>query len=156
MFALIRRTPRFDFAGLDSVWEHMVDSLFSDALPVRSGLNPIGYPAETEVFSKDDKLVYRVALPGVDQKDIDLSVEDNVVTIKAERKEPHDVKEKDWHAKGFSYGRFEQSWTLPKGAKAADVSAELKNGVLEIHVPKEAPPIAKKVEIKQLEASKAA
>jgi HSP20 family protein len=156
MFALIRRTPRFDFPSLDSAWGHMVDSLFSDSLPVRAGLNPLDYPAETEVFSKDDKLVYRVALPGVDQKDIDLSVEDNVLTIKAERKQPHEVKEKDWHAKGFSYGRFEQSWSLPKGVKTDEVSAQLKNGVLEIHVPKAAPAIAKKIEVKQLEAPKAA
>ena len=97
-------------------------------------------------------MVYRVALPGIDQKDIDLSVENNVLKIKAERKEPSEVKEKDWYAKSFRYGHFEQSWTLPKEVNPDEVSAEFKNGVLEIRVPRAKAAISKKIEVKQLES----
>jgi HSP20 family protein len=156
MFTLVRRIPRDEFAALDCDLDNLLSSFFNDqdlAAPPR--LNQFDYPSETEVFSKDNHLVYRVALPGIDQKDIDLSVENNVLRIKAERKQPTEVKEKDWYAKGFRYGHFEQSWTLPKEVNPDEVSAEFKNGVLEIRIPRAKAAISRKIELKQLESAAA-
>ena len=152
MFTLVRRIPRNEFTALEYGIDNLLASFFNDqdlATP------KFDYPSETEVFSKDNNLVYRVALPGIDQKDIDLSVENNVLKITAERKQPTEVKEEDWYARSFQYGRFERSWTLPKEGNADELSAELKNGVLEIRVPRAKAAISRKIELKQLESAAA-
>jgi HSP20 family protein len=155
MFTLVRRIPRDDFAALDCGLDNLLASFLNDQDLVAPRLNQFDYPSETEVFSKDNYLVYRVALPGIDQKDIDLSVENNVLRIKAERKQPTEVKEQDWYAKGFRYGHFEQSWTLPKEVNPDEVSGEFKNGVLEIRIPRAKAAISRKIELKQLESAAA-
>jgi HSP20 family protein len=154
MFTLVRRTPGNELAALDYGLDNILASFFDDQ-DLASRLNQFDYPSETEIFSKDNYLVYRVALPGIDQKDIDLSVENNVLKIKAERKQPNEVKEEDWYARSFRYGQFEQSWTLSKEVNPDEVSAEFKNGVLEIHVPRAKAAISKKIELKQLESAAA-
>jgi len=153
MFTLVRRTPRNELAGLDYGLDNILASFFNDENLPTSRFNQFDYPPEVEVFSKDNYLVYRVAMPGIDQKDIDLSVENNVLKIKAERKQPNEVNEEDWYVKTFCYGHFERSWTLPKAVNSDEVSAEFKNGVLEIRVPQAQAAISKKIEIKQLAAA---
>jgi HSP20 family protein len=152
MFTLVRRTPRSELAALDYGLDNILAAFFND-----QGLATprFDYPSDTEVFSKNNHLVYRVALPGIDQKDIDLSVENGVLKIKAERKQPNEVKEENWYARSFSYGQFERSWTLPKEVNPDEVSAEFKNGVLEIRVPRAKAAISKKIEVKQLESAAA-
>ena len=53
-------------------------------------------------------------MPWFNQKNINLSVQDNLLKLKAERKKPSEAKEKDRYAKSFDYGHFEQSWTVPR------------------------------------------
>jgi HSP20 family protein len=105
---------------------------------------------ETEVYSKDGKLVYRVAAPGVEPKDVDLSVEGHTLSLKIERKTPADVKEGDWHLKGFTYGKYQHSWRLPKEADTEKLNASYNNGVLEITVPVAQAALPKKIEVKAL------
>jgi HSP20 family protein len=152
MFTLVRRTPRNELATLDYGLDNLLASFFNDQYLATPRFD---YPSETEVFTKDNYLVYRIALPGIDRKDIDLSVENSVLKIKAERKQPNEVKEEDWYARSFRYGQFERSWTLPKELNPDEVSAEFKNGVLEIRVPRAKAAISKKIELKQLESAAA-
>jgi HSP20 family protein len=105
---------------------------------------------ETEVYSKDGKLVYRVAAPGVEAKDVDLSVNDHTLTLKIERKTPRDVKEGDWHVKGFTYGKYQHSWRLPKEADTEKLDASYNYGVLEVTVPVAPAALPKKIEVKAL------
>ena len=152
MFTFVRLIPRNEFVALDCG----LDNIFASFLDDQDLAEPrFDYPCETEVFSRDNGLVYRVAMPGIDQKDINLSVENHVLKITAERKQPSEVKEKDWHARSFRYGHFEQSWTLPKAVDPDQVSAEFKNGVLEIRVPRAKAALSKKIEVKQLESAAA-
>ena len=155
MFTLVRRIPVDDYAAIDRGLESMLASFFNDQDLATPRSNQFDSPAEIEVFSKDNYLVYRIAMPGFDQKDIDLSVENNVLKLKAERKQPSEVKVQDWYTKSFRYGHFEQSWTLPKTVDPDEMAAELKNGVLEIRVPRAKAPISKKIELKQLESAAA-
>jgi HSP20 family protein len=155
MFTLVHRIPRIEFAALDCGLDNMLASFFDDQDLAETRLNQFDNPSQTEVFSKDNYLVYRVAMPGIDQKDINLSVENNVLKITAERKQPSEVQEEDWYAKSFRYGHFEQSWTLPKTVNPDEVSAEFKNGILEIRVARAKAAISKKIEVKQLESAAA-
>jgi HSP20 family protein len=96
-----------------------------------------GHEAPVECFVRDNSLVVRADVPGMEPKDIDISVLGNVLTIKGERKskEEEEVKKADYLRREISYGAFERRLTIPEGAQTDKVKAEFKNGVVEITVP---------------------
>ena len=93
-------------------------------------------PLRVEEFVDDGTLVVRAELPGVDvDKDVDISVHDGLLHIKAERTEKSEQKEKSFYRSEFRYGAFERTLPLPPGATLDDVKATYENGVLEIRIP---------------------
>ena len=88
-----------------------------------------------ESFVKDGTLVVRADAPGLDPKDIEISVLHDVLTIKGERKAEKEVKEKDYVRREVSYGSFERRVSLPEGAAADKIQATFKNGVVEVSIP---------------------
>ena len=109
-----------------------------------------GFTPEVESYQKDNNLMFRLAVPGVDPKDVDVSIQGCYLTIKAERQRPADVKEEDWYLRGFSYGRIERTWTLPESVDLNKIEANFNNGVLEIRMPAAEKLLPKKIEVKQL------
>jgi HSP20 family protein len=83
-----------------------------------------------ESFLRDDQLVIRVDLPGIDPDGIDLTVESNRLTVRGERKDVNEDKNRLY--KGVTYGRFERSLALPAGLDPETVKATYRDGVLEI------------------------
>jgi HSP20 family protein len=100
-----------------------------------------------ESYIKEGHLVFKAELPGVDPKDVDVSVVDRELVIKGERKTEKGAKEEDYLYREISYGTFERRFMLPEGVKTEDLKAKYTNGILEVTVP--APTIAKarKIEI---------
>lgn len=97
-------------------------------------------PLKIEEFSEDGTLVVRAELPGVDvDKDVDISVHDGLLHIKAQRTEESEKKEKTFYHSEFRYGAFERTLPLPPGATLDDVKATYGKGVLEIRVPTTGP-----------------
>lgn len=88
-----------------------------------------------DTFVKGKNFHVKAELPGVSKDDIEVSVEGNILTLKGERKEDKESKEKDYFLRESSYGSFVRKLTLPEGAKTDDVRASFENGVLEITVP---------------------
>lgn len=89
-----------------------------------------------EEFADEGNLVVRVELPGIDPaKDVDISVVDGVLRIRAEREEKTEHKKKDTYRSEFRYGSFARNIALPAGATEADVTASYTDGVLEVRVP---------------------
>ncbi len=88
-----------------------------------------------ESYLKDGNLIVRADAPGMDPKDIEISVLHDVLTIKGERKAEKEVKEKDYLRREVSYGAFERHMTLPQGAAADKIKATFKNGVVEVSIP---------------------
>lgn len=89
-----------------------------------------------EEFVDDKTLVVRAELPGIDpDKDVDISVVDGELQIRAEREAKSEHKDKDSYRSEFQYGSFLRTVKLPPGATEADVTATYADGVLEIRVP---------------------
>ncbi len=88
-----------------------------------------------ESYIKDGNLVVRADVPGLDPKDIEISILHDVLTIKGERKGEKEVKEKDYLRREVSYGAFERRLSLPEGAAADKIQATFKNGVIEVSIP---------------------
>jgi len=84
---------------------------------------------------EDGTYVIQLALPGVDPKDVKVTLMDNVLTVKGESKADHDTTGKDYFVREVVYGAFQRSFGLPDGVDAAAVEAKYTNGVLEVRVP---------------------
>jgi HSP20 family protein len=93
-----------------------------------------GYPA-VESFRRDDEIVLRAEIPGVDPKDLDMTVVNNQLIIRGEKKEEHQRDDSDYSFREVFHGHFERSFTLPRGVKAEQLKATFKNGVLEVTLP---------------------
>lgn len=89
-----------------------------------------------EEFVDEGALVVRVEVPGIDpEKDVEITVADGVLTIRAERKEISENREKESYRSELRYGSFERRVALPAGATEDDVSATYQDGMLEVRVP---------------------
>jgi HSP20 family protein len=109
-----------------------------------------GYPWTPAVDMADEKdaIVVKVDLPGLDQKDIEVTVQDGTLTIRGERKEEKEEKKDNYYCSERSYGAFLRSLPLPQGVEADQVKATFKKGVLEVRLPKAKEAKGKTVEIK--------
>jgi HSP20 family protein len=97
----------------------------------------------------DQELVLKAELPDMSREDIDITVENYVLTLKGEKKLAGDVKEEQFHHIERRYGTFSRSFSLPRTVDAGKVSAEYRNGVLTIKLPlrEEAKPRQIKVDV---------
>lgn len=85
-----------------------------------------------EMFEKDNDVVIRAELPGVNKEDVDISITNDALTIKGEYKKSEEIKEENYYIKERAYGAFSRTIGLPPDVDIDKVSAELKNGVLNI------------------------
>lgn len=136
MMDLIRWNPFREVAS----FRDRMNALFNDTLfrPDRSDDDMamgLWYPS-VDMFEKDDKVVIKAELPGLEKKDINLEVKNGVLTLRGERKFDNEVKEDNFYRREMSYGKFIRSFTLPAEVDADRISAEFKNGLLTVEVPK--------------------
>jgi HSP20 family protein len=105
----------------------------------------------SDASSNDDAYRISVELPGVSEEDIHLSVEGGVVTVSGEKTETREEKGETWYFSERQYGSFKRSFRLPDDADADKAEAHVKNGVLEVSVPrrKENPAKSKRIEVKK-------
>lgn len=101
-----------------------------------------------DVSETDKTIEVAAELPGLEAKDIQLALVDDVLTVRGEKKSEHEEKQKDYHLLERSFGSFSRSLQLPEGIKAEDISAEIAKGVLKVTVKKPAPKQSKQIEIK--------
>jgi HSP20 family protein len=101
-----------------------------------------------DVVETDKEFEITAELPGLQEKDVQVNVADNVLTIKGEKKAEKEEKDKNYRMFERSYGSFYRTLELPDGINADNIKANLSNGVLKVTVPKPAPAQVKKVEVK--------
>jgi HSP20 family protein len=101
-----------------------------------------------DVSETDKEIEITTELPGLEEKDIQLNVADDVLTIRGEKKNEREESKKDYHLVERSYGSFVRSVQLPNGVNAEGIKAVMSKGVLKVTVPKPAPAQSKKIDIK--------
>ena len=102
----------------------------------RGGLGSVELSPSAEVSETENQYEITVELAGMDEKDIDLTVTDDVVTLRGEKKADRETKEKDYHLTERSYGAFRRSFALPSGVDVAKIKAGFSKGVLTLTLPK--------------------
>jgi HSP20 family protein len=137
-------TPKFHF-------HHDVDDPFQrffDGATDEGAQRPASWVPPAEARIEDGAYVIQLALPGVDPKDVEVSLMDNVLTVKGERKADHDTAGKDYFVREVAYGTFQRTFALPEGVDAAQVEAKNANGMLEVRVPAPRAAMPRTIEVK--------
>lgn len=112
-------------------------------------------PIEARVDTQDNKYHLRVALPGVEPREVQINLQGQYLTISGEHKSEQDEKDSAYLEKEFFYERFERRIALPDAVDTEKINAEFNNGLLEITAPLKAGALPKKIEIKSLPKAKA-
>lgn len=104
-----------------------------------------------DVAESDKEITISAELPGLERKDVDISVEDDVLVIRGEKsvEQEKDDKKKNYHVTERNYGMFYRMLQLPPGVDPSSIKATMSNGVLKVVIPKPARSEAKKIEVKE-------
>jgi len=118
--------------------QDQVNRLFEDNFTRdRSGHADLAtWAPPVDIYETENELVAKVDLPDLDEKDIDVRVENNMLTIRGERKFDKDVNEDNYLRIERSYGSFMRSFSLPSTVSSENIRAEYRNGVLTLHMAK--------------------
>lgn len=133
MPAMMREEERTPFWRLRSEVDRLFDDFFS--APVFSGgwNRAMGWPI-VEVSDTDHEVRVTAELPGMNEKDVELTVQDGMLTIRGEKKSESEDRDRGWSER--YYGRFERRIALPDGADEAKCEADFRDGMLTIRMPK--------------------
>jgi len=144
---IARRGGTDPFAALQNEIAQLFDD-FSRGWPAMTTTAAPELMPSMDVTESDKEFEITVELPGLEERDVQVNVADNVLTVKGEKKAEKEEKNKNYRRYERSYGSFSRSLQLPDGVNADAIKANLANGVLRVTVPKPAPAQVKKVEVK--------
>ncbi len=133
--ALVRFQPFVDdFQAL----QERINRIFADTTVSRfGGEEPMGAWAPLcDIYEDGDNIVVKAELPGMDRNDIDVQVENNILTIRGERRREKEVKADNVYRTERYYGSFARSFTLPVTVNTEQIKAEYREGVLHVTLPK--------------------
>ena len=148
--AIIRWDPFREMTQVQNQFNRLVDQVWG-------GRQESWLPA-VDVFDKKDAVVLKAELAGMDPDDIEIEVEDNVLTIKGERKFEEKVEDERYYRVERRFGSFQRALALPQGVKADEIQAGYEDGILTVTVPKVEEEKPKRIEVKAkktVEAKKA-
>jgi HSP20 family protein len=140
--ALIRWEPSEGLMSLRRDMDRLFEDFFERA-PWRGGA---GEPA-VEVSDTPEAVVVKAQVPGIKKEDLQVNITDNAITLKGEMKEEEKKEEKNYHRREIRYGAFTRTVPLPAAVQADKAAAQLKDGVLEVTIPKSEQAKAKQIPI---------
>jgi HSP20 family protein len=144
-----RRAPLTPWSELENL-QNRLERMLSGTLPRFAAELPMEWAPAVDMKETEQEFVLTAELPGIDEKDVDVEVEQNVLTIRGEKKSEREEKqEKDghWHVVERSYGSFARSFTLPPAVDGAKIKADFDKGLLTVHLPKRKESAARRISI---------
>jgi HSP20 family protein len=137
--ALIRWEPVRELNTIQSEMNRLFNTFFDSPAPAGgqgSGQTLRRWIPAMDLVETEDAFVLRADLPGLSEKDVNIELEDNVLTISGERKAEHEERKEGYYRVERASGTFSRSLTLPEGVDPEGVSANFERGVLEVRIPK--------------------
>jgi HSP20 family protein len=101
-----------------------------------------------DIAEHDDEYLVKVELPGVNKDEVKLTLENNILTIRGEKKQEKETKKENYHRVERNYGAFQRSFTLPVAVKSDKIDASYKDGILTVSLPKAEEAKPKQIEVK--------
>ena len=137
---ITRWSPFREFTDLKREMDYLFDEFFGrrtlpskarKVFPASESYFPL-----VDIYEKADEIIIKAGVPGVEKDDIEITFQENSLTIKGERKRDREVRDEHYYYSEQRYGIFSRSIALPGGLSPEDMEASYKNGILEIAIPK--------------------
>jgi HSP20 family protein len=137
MVGVTRWSPLGSVFQLHRELDDLFGRIFGQEAPVahRAEAGAADWWPAMESYTQDGELHVRVALPGVDPKDVEVTVSDDFLTVRGERRATVENANGGRHVREFAYGSFERSLALPEGIDPGKVQAKFTNGMLDVRMP---------------------
>jgi len=143
MTVLSRWEPFREFATL----QDRMNRLFRDNDNQDESLTTSSFAPAVDVYEDEHQVTLKIEVPGIDEKDIDVRVENNTLTVHGERKIEKEEKEENYRRVERQYGSFIRTFTLPTTVDSEKVAADYDKGVLKISLPKKAEAKPKQIKV---------
>jgi HSP20 family protein len=158
MKSLVRWQPFQELTSLQRQMNHLFESFGgrTSLTPFEEDLSAWEFGPPVDIIEDEQKLTFKVEVPGIEEKDIKVEVENNVLTVRGERKLEKDIKEENFRRMERHYGAFTRSFTLPSSVDAEKIEANYTNGLLAIQMPKRAEAKPKQIKVNVSKTLKAA
>jgi len=125
-----------DVLSMQKEINRMFDKFFRSDVADGGSFFPAPWSPAADVAEHDDKYVVSVELPGVNKEDVNITMQDNVLVIRGEKKQEKETKESDYRRFERSYGSFQRTFALPISVKTENIDAAYKDGILTVTLPK--------------------
>jgi len=146
--SLICWDPFAELAGVRSAMDRLFDQSFGRLPSLRNGADLGPLTLGLDVYETNDEYVIKAAMPGIDPKDIDISVEDDVLTIKGAFEQEEETDEQNYLRRELRYGSFQRTLRLPPTVDAENAKAEFEHGLLRLALPKKPEARARSIKIR--------
>ena len=150
MKSLVRWQPLQELNALQRQMNRTFDDIFgrtTSLVPFEGSLSNWEFGPPVDIYEDDQRLTFKVEVPGIDEKDIRVEIENNVLAVRGERKLEKDVREENFRRRERHYGVFSRSFTLPSTVDPAKIEANYTRGLLAIHMPKSAEAKPKQIKV---------
>ncbi|HUJ34289.1 MAG TPA: Hsp20/alpha crystallin family protein [Solirubrobacteraceae bacterium] len=135
--ALIRWEPARELQTMQNEMNRLFGTFFDSTTPGnRHRASLRSWMPAMDVSESDNEYVLKADLPGLNEGDVNVELDDNVLRISGERKSEHEERKNGYHRVERAFGRFSRSLRLPEGVSAEGIQANFDNGVLEVHIQK--------------------
>ena len=144
MTVLTRFEPYREFATLQDRLNRLFQSSFGES---QDSLTTSSFSPAVDGYEDEHAVNLKIEVPGIEEKDLDIRVENNTLTVHGERKFEKEEKEENFRRVERQYGSFTRSFTLPQTVDSENVSANYDKGVLKISLPKKAEAKPKQIKV---------
>src|SRR3954449_8680020 len=134
--AIVRWEPLREFSTLQNEMNRLFNTVFDAPAGGNNGGTLRRWMPAMDLVETGEHFVLRADLPGLSEEDVNIEVEDRVLTISGERKAEHETTKEGYHRVERAFGGFSRSLTLPEGVDPEGVAASFDRGVLEVRIPK--------------------
>lgn len=158
MKSLVRWQPFQELTSLQRQMNRLFESFGgrTSLTPFEEDLSAWEFGPPVDIIEDEQKLTFKVEVPGIEEKDIKVEVENNVLTVRGERKLEKDIKEENFRRMERHYGAFARSFSLPPSVDAEKIEANYNDGVLAIQMPKRAEAKPRQIKVNVSKTLKAA
>ena len=133
---LVRWSPWREMVTLQDRFNRFFDDSYTSAGYGDSEVEMTSWHPMVDIYDKEEKIVIKAELPGLDKKDISIDFKDRVLTLKGERAYDNETKDEKYYRRERAYGKFQRSFTLPDGLDPEKIKADYKDGLLSVEIPK--------------------
>jgi HSP20 family protein len=134
--AVVRWTPMGHLQSFQDEMNRMFNQFFRGSNAEEGSWGHSTWTPPVDIYETDNALVFQAELPGVAKDEVNIEVHNNTLILRGERKHDATVQEDNYHRVERTYGGFQRVFTLPTAVDADKVQASMKDGVLELHLPK--------------------